>query len=137
MATVERTDEEAERISVEEMALAQAEADPEDDGSQQLVIPGTGSKLSGNVGGKKPNESYFKMRGVSLSIAGNIEVAKDTELWIAVPVAIDDVAIRNRRKDGQIVSVKRTHLAVPIGQPIILEGPPDSVLEGAPDDVFE
>lgn len=100
------------------------DGEPEDDGTPQLILPGTGSKLNTSVGGKKPNESYFKMSSVSLPIAGGVQVEKDTEMWVAVPVAIDDVKVSNHRKDGQIVRVSRTHFARAIGQPIILEGPP-------------
>lgn len=121
---VEEVEEEEEGVSIADRALAGEAEEPEDDGTAQLVVPGTGTRLTSNVGGKKPTESYFKMSGVSLSIANNQQLEKDTEIWVAVPVAIDDVAVRNRRKDGEIVSVKRTHLAVAIGQPVILEGPP-------------
>lgn len=121
---VEEVEEEEEGVSIADRALAGEAEEPEDDGTAQLVVPGTGTRLTSNVGGKKPTESYFKMSSVSLSIANNQQLEKDTEIWVAVPVAIDDVAVRNRRKDGEIVSVKRTHLAVAIGQPVILEGPP-------------
>lgn len=110
--------------SIEDRAKDGEAEEEEDDGTPQLVLPGTGMTLSTQVGGKKPTESYFKMSGVALSIANNQQVPKDTELWIAVPVAIDDVHVGNRRKDGQIVAVKRVHLARAIGQPVILEKSP-------------
>jgi hypothetical protein len=99
----------------------------EDDGTPQLVIPGTGPKLSGSVGGRKPTESFFKMRAVSLPIAGGVQMEKDSELWIAVPVAIDDVRVNNRRKNHEIAAVVRTHTAIPIGQPVILDGAPNEI----------
>lgn len=121
MATTE--DERALR-SVSDIAADTEEEESEDDGTPQLVIPGTGPKLDTKVGGRKPTESYFKMSGVSLAIAGNVQIDKDTEMWVAIPVAIDDIRLRNRRKDGEIVSVARTHLAIATGQPIILEHAP-------------
>lgn len=132
------TTEEGERTrnglrSVEELAADAAvdpDADPEaeeTDGTPQLVLPGTGTQLSTTVGGKKPTESLFKMSGVSLPIAGGVQVQKDTEMWVAIPVAIDDVQVRNRRVKGEIVGVSRTHIAKAIGQPIILDGPPAGV----------
>lgn len=105
--------------------------DAEDDGTHQLILTGTGTKLTGNVGGKRPNESYFKMSAVSLPIGGNLQANKDDELWIAVPVAIDKVEVKNRRKGGEIAAVVRTHTAIAIGQPIILDGPPETL--GAPE----
>jgi hypothetical protein len=120
--------QEADRrgMSVEEMVAQQAESgdDTEDDGTPQLVIPGTGPKLSGSVGGKRPTESQFKMASISLPISGNMQLEKDEELWVAVQVAVDDVKVRNRRKGKEIVAVVRTHTAIPLGAPIILDGPP-------------
>jgi hypothetical protein len=117
-------DDERHLRSVTDMTAEGEGEEPEDDGTSQLVLPGTGTKLSGNVGGKKPTESYFKMSSVALSVAGDMQIEKDTELWIAIPVAIDEVQVRNRRKDGEIVSVKRVHTASAVGQPVILERSP-------------
>lgn len=122
--------QEADRqgVSVEDLVAQQQEnGDQEDDGTPQLIIPGTGTRLSGSVGGKKPTESFFKMRSVSLPIAGGVQMEKDTEMWIAVPVAIDDVQIGNRRKNREIAAVVRTHTAIPIGQPVILSAPPPGI----------
>jgi hypothetical protein len=120
-------EEERKLRSVEDMARDEAEAEEqEDDGTPQLILPGTGSKLSTNVGGQRPTESVFKMAAVSLPIAGGVQLDKDTELWVAVPVAIDDVNVGNRRKNREIASVVRTHKAIPIGQPVIMDGPPES-----------
>jgi hypothetical protein len=126
--------------SVEEMARDSDESDlpkgmvegggdeeTEDDGTDQLVLPGTGPKLNNSIGGKKPTESLFKMSSVSLPIAGGVQADKDTEMWIAFPVAIDKVEAHNRRRNREIVSVVRTHTAIAIGQPIILDGPPPGV----------
>lgn len=129
--TVE-TDEDREAIesmnengrSIEDRADAGEHEDEEDDGTPQLILPGTGTKLSTSVGGKKPTESYFKMSGVALSIANNQQIAKDTEMWVAIPVAVDEVHVSNRRREGNIVAVKRVHLARAIGQPVILDKPP-------------
>lgn len=98
--------------------------DDDDDGTPQLIIPGTGAGLTTQVGGRKPTESFFQMGRVALPIAGGVELKKDAELWIAVPVAIDSVLVRNRRKDGNIASTARFHTGIPIGQPIVLDGPP-------------
>lgn len=100
------------------------ETDEETDGTPQLVLEGLGSRLNNNIGGKHANESVFKTRAVSLPIAGGVQLAKDTEVWVAIPFAIDDVRIANRRRSREIVGVVRTHTAFPIGQPIILDGPP-------------
>lgn len=113
--------------SIEDRAAAGEHEEPEDDGTHQLVVPGTGPGLTTQVGGKRPGESLFKMGSVALPIAGGVELKKDTELWVAVPVAIDEVAVRNRRKDGQIVATARVHKATAIGQPIVMEGPPPGV----------
>jgi hypothetical protein len=110
--------------SVEALADDAKEEEPETDGTHQLVLPGSGPALSSNIGGKRPNESVFKMSGVSLPISGNVELKKDEEIWVAIPVAIDEVKIKNRRKAREIVGVVRTHTATAIGQPIILDGPP-------------
>lgn len=109
--------------SIEDRAKA-GEHEEEDDGTPQLVLPGTGSKLSNNVGGKRPQESMFKMSGTQLPIAGGVQMDKDTEVWVAVRVAIDDVQVKNKRKDESIVSTKRVHTGTILGQPIIMDGPP-------------
>lgn len=113
--------------SIEDRAKEGEAEEEEDDGTPQLVLPGTGPKLSTQVGGKKPTESYFKMSGVSLPIAGGVQMEKDSEVWVAVRVAIDDVHLRNKRKDDTIVSTKRVHTGTVLGQPIILNGPPEEV----------
>lgn len=138
MATTEDERTGAPLRSVEDLAADEVEKNKndtdggepdgtEDDGTPQLILPGTGTKLSSHVGGKKPTESVFKMSSVSLPIQGGVQVEKDTEMWVAVPVAIDDVHIGNRRRKREIVGVVRTHTAIPIGQPIILDGPPAGV----------
>lgn len=133
MATTEDERTGSPLRSVEDMArdgedaAAEGEEEATDDGTPQLVLEGLGTALSSNVGGKKPMESVFKMSSVSLPIAGGVQLAKDTEMWIAVPVAIDDVHISNRRRQREIVGVVRTHTGIPIGQPIILDGPPAGV----------
>lgn len=105
--------------SIEDRA-ADGEHEQEDDGTPQLVLPGTGPKLSTQIGGKKPTESMFKMRGLSLPISGNVQMEKDTTRWVAVEVAVDDVGLKNHRKDRSIVAVTRTHIATPLGAPVIL-----------------
>ena len=113
----------SEGKSLEEQA-ADGDIEPEDDGPQ-LVIPGTeGVKLSNTVGGKRPTESTFKIRSISLPIQGNVQLDKDSELWIAVKVAIDSVEHRNRRDAQTIVGVVREHTAYPISPPLILEKSP-------------
>lgn len=121
-------DEVVDAKSIEDRAADGEHEQEEDDGTQQLVLAGTGTtggKLSSSVGGKRPTESLFKMSGVALPIAGALQLEKDTELWIAVPVAIDDVGLKNRRKNGEIVAVARVHIARAIGQPVVLDGPPE------------
>jgi hypothetical protein len=108
---------------------------PEDDGTPQLVIPGTGTKLSGNVGGKKPTESVFKMNSISLPISGNVQIEKDETIWVAVEVAVDQVGVKNHRMNGEITRVVRTHTAIPLGAPMILDGAPASVLDDAEPEV--
>lgn len=121
------TDEERRLRSVADMAADGETEEEDDDGTPQLVLPGTASPLNTKVGGKKPTESFFKMSGVSLPISGNTQVDKDEEMWVAIPVAIDKVEVANRRSKGEIVGVKRVHLASAIGLPVILDGPPAEV----------
>lgn len=128
------TEDERKLHSIEDLAGAKTE-EPEDDGTPQLVFPGTGPKLDGKIGGKKPSESMFKMQAISLPISGNVQIDKDDTIWVAVEVAVDDVRVKNHRRSGEITRVVRTHTAIPLGAPMILDGPPASVLDDAePDD---
>jgi len=112
--------------SLEEQAQEPVEGEGDDE--PQLVIPGTGgARLSNSVGGKKPTDSRFKIRSISLPIQGNVQMDKDETVWVAVECAIDDVAHKNHRDGRVIVGVTRTHTAFPLGAPIILDGPPEGV----------
>ena len=109
--------------SLEEQAQ-DGEVEPEEE-EPQLVIPGTeGVKLSNTVGGKRPTQSTFKIRAISLPIMGNVSLDKDSRFWVAVEVAVDEISHRNKRENLDIVAVVREHTAIPLGAPIFLEKPP-------------
>ena len=109
-------------------SLEEQAQDPEEEFEEegpQLIIPGTeATKLSNTVGGKRPTESTFKIRAISLPISGNVQLDKDSELWVAIKVAVDEVSHRNRRDAQAIVAVVREHTAFPISPPVILEKSP-------------
>ena len=118
----ERTKDAEDEASLEDRARA-GENEVEDD-EPQLVIPGTGTRLSNNVGGKKPTDSKFKVRSISLPISGGLQMEKDDTVWVAIECAIDKVEHENHRDGRDITAVTRTHIAYPLGAPIILDGPP-------------
>lgn len=117
--------------TIEQMAAERADEpgeEPEAEGPQ-LVIPGTGAKLSGAVGGKRPTDSKFKVRAISLPISGGLQMDKDETVWVAIECAIDSVSVENHRDGREIVGVTRTHTAYPLGAPVLLDGPPETAAE--------
>lgn len=117
----------SEGKSLEDQAKDAVNGDDDaDDEGPQLIIPGTGgARLSNTVGGKKPTDSKFKIRSISLPIHGGVQMEKDETVWVAVECAIDKVEHENHRDGRVIVGVTRTHIAYPLGAPIILDGPPE------------
>jgi hypothetical protein len=119
--------EEEMRARADGKSLEEQAQDEDEDFQEepQLIIPGTeGVRLSNTVGGKRPTESRFKIRSISLPIMGNVQLDKDSEFWVAVKVGVDEISHRNRRDAQTIVAVVREHVAVPLSAPIFLDEPP-------------
>lgn len=98
--------EEAEKTgSAEDLAAAEAEADPGD----QLTIPGTGTGLTLNAGGTKPQSSEMKFVGGSLPVTG--EFKKGDTLRAYVEFDITDVSFSDKREGRAVTSTVRRHTA--------------------------
>jgi hypothetical protein len=86
------------------------EADDEEDG--QFTIPGTGTGLTLNAGGKKPSSSEAKMDGLSLAIKG--EFKKGDTVRLVVDAVVRDIHFPDDYKGADVVRTRRIHIFRPL-----------------------
>lgn len=96
--------------SIEDRAAAGEE---DDDGTAQLILPGSGSGLTSNVGGKKPQSATFKIASISLPLVGG-ELKIGDRGWVAVEYEVTKVGNEAMKKGRETTTVVRQHTAKPM-----------------------
>jgi len=100
----------------------------EDDGTMQLVLPGTAARLTATAGGKRPTSSMFKMQSISLPISENQQLDKGETIWVAVECRVRGTHFDDQYDGREIGAVVRTHVAKPMAV-MVLDGPPEGADE--------
>lgn len=96
--------------SIEDRAAAGEE---DDDGTAQLILPGSSSGLTSNVGGKKPQSATFKIASISLPLIGG-ELKIGDRGWVAVEYEVTKVGNEAMKKGRETTTVVRQHTAKPM-----------------------
>ena len=97
--------------SIEDRADEGEHEEPEDDGNDQFVIPGTGTSLTLTAGGRRPDVSEAKLKAIPLAIKG--EFKKGDTIRVMVDVVCSGVHIKDEMKNGEIQRTRRTHHFTP------------------------
>lgn len=105
-----KTGEPESASSIEDRAAA---GEDEDDGTAQLILPGSSSGLTSNVGGKKPQSATFKIASISLPLIGG-ELKIGDRGWVAVEYEVTKVGNEAMKKGRETTTVVRQHTAKPM-----------------------
>lgn len=97
--------------SIEDRADEGEAEEPEED-SGQFVIPGSGTGLTLNAGGRKPDVSEAKLAAIPLAIKG--EFKKGDTLRLVVDVLCTGVNSKDDVKNGEIQRTRRIHHFTPV-----------------------
>lgn len=102
-------DEEIENGKSIEDRAAEGEAEEEDGG--QFVIAGSGTTLTLNAGGRRPDVSEAKLAAIPLAIKG--EYKKGDTIILIVHATCTGVHVKDETKGGEIQRTRRTHHFTP------------------------
>jgi hypothetical protein len=96
--------------SIEDRAKDGEHEEEEDTG--QFVIAGSGSGLTLNAGGRRPDVSEAKLAAIPLAIKG--EFKKGDTMRLIVDVICTGVNVKDEMKSGEIQRTRRTHHFTPV-----------------------